>query len=114
MDIWREFVQAAPSATLVPHLPVLDFIACMFTFEAFRLTESRSVPWWRTFLVCFIGYKGECACCSAPVRPHSVLTVVGVCACVCVSTLGVAAVYRWHNYAVPAADEADWYGTRWR
>ena len=56
--IVTSMVQQAPDAELVPHLPVLDFIACMFTMEAFRQTETRGVAWWRTFLVCFLGYKG--------------------------------------------------------
>jgi hypothetical protein len=54
-----EFAERLPLLTLgTPLLPVLDLVACMFTMEAFRLTETRSVVWWRTLVVCFVGYKG--------------------------------------------------------
>jgi hypothetical protein len=65
MDAVDALVQAVAQAPTVVlgagplRFGFVDVVSAMVTTAAFRATEARPVPWWRSLVVCFVIARGE-------------------------------------------------------
>ena len=51
-------MEAAVALLGSPWMLLLDFLASLGTIVAYRCVETREIPWWKSLLVCFVGYQG--------------------------------------------------------